>query len=93
MTIDDAIHDRWAQMTDNGKLDGRVAILERACDDFFNQQHGRYNLTPESRGLFVAFRRSAVADLKRLIVTDPRIGKFARAAEDFFESLPDRSEH
>ncbi len=68
MTIDDAIHDRWAKMTDGGKLDNRVENLERACDDFFNQQHGRYCMTTESRSLFHLFRACAVAALKRQIV-------------------------
>lgn len=88
MTIDEAIHDRWAQMTDNGKLDGRVSNLERACDDFFNQQHGRYNITPEAREVFAIFRSQAVRDLKRQIVVQSQRGvigsdAYARLAESF----------
>lgn len=68
MNIDQAIHERWARMTDDGTADSRVADLERACDDFFNRQHERYNLTPEAREIFMLFRGQAIADLKRQIV-------------------------
>ncbi len=70
-SIEQAIHDRWARMTDEGKLDGRVGDLERACDDFFNQQHGRYNLSADARDHFRLFRALALDDLKRNIVLQP----------------------
>lgn len=67
-TLDDEFHERWARMTDDGKLDNRVAELERACDDFFHQQRARHNPSDSAWDHFRLFRALAVADLKKRIV-------------------------
>lgn len=67
-TIDEEIHEQWALLTDNGKLDSRVADLERACDDFFERQRALHNPSDSAADHFRLFRALAVADLKRRIV-------------------------
>ena len=68
MTTTEMIEQKWSELTDGGKLDGRVHDLEKYFDELETKLRARYNTPRAALELLYAAKAAASLELKTSIV-------------------------
>lgn len=62
------IHQKWREITDDGRADSRVADARHDINVLRTSLRARYNINPEALGLLDALERAVAVQLERDIV-------------------------
>jgi len=79
MTSDEAIHERWRQLTQDGQLDSRVHDARQDIEALRTRLRARYNTNADALKLLEQFESAVVTQLERDIVCSAYGPRFSDA--------------